>query len=187
MCQQYSTSPTNHKSGGRKRDKHVTFASVNSSICLDYSEPSVKVRGDATNERLKDKIRQALLRRDLKEAENNRKKNTLSKIVLMEQKVSQVVENSQEPQSEDESDDDDDPEADESDEDKLQKNPFEEASPKLKQAKPFKNESDGPSMKVEHQQPQEGNGSEDADAPSSSRGQDSPDKNEKPNSIEIQT
>ena len=40
-------------------------------------------------------------------------------------------------------------------------------------------------MKVEHQQPQEGNGSEDADAPSSSRGQDSPDKNEKPNSIEI--
>jgi hypothetical protein len=55
----------------------------------------------------------------LKEAENNRKKNTLSKIVLMEQKVSQVVENSQEPQSEDESDDDDDPEADESDEDKF--------------------------------------------------------------------
>ena len=119
--QQYSTSPEHQKHENyHKRDKHVTFASVNSSICLEYSEPSVKVKCDATNERLKDKIRQALLRRDLIEAEKNRKKNTLSKIALMKQKVSQVVDNSEEPESEDESDDNEyDPEPDESEEDKI--------------------------------------------------------------------
>jgi len=60
----------------------------------------------------------------------------------MEQKVSQVVDNSQEPESEDESDEDeDDPEPDESEEDKFAKNPFGSASPKQKQAaQPFKNE-----------------------------------------------
>ena len=96
------------------------------------------VTANAANERLKDKIRQALLRRDLKEAEKNRKKNTLSKIVLMEQKVSQVVDNSQEPESEDESDDDDeDPEADEEEvADHNKTNPFDaEAHPKKEKQK----------------------------------------------------
>lgn len=47
------------------------------------------------------------MRRDLKEAEKNKKKNTLSKISVMEQKVSQVIDNSEEPESEIEDDDED--------------------------------------------------------------------------------
>jgi hypothetical protein len=43
----------------------------------------------------------------LKEAEKNKKQNTLSKISMVEQKVSQVVDYSEEPESENEDDDDD--------------------------------------------------------------------------------